>query len=148
MRLRELLVRPWLPWLRAAEKAGAIVLSVAEVAVLLPPFRWGVHGLRAAARFGERVATPARGLAVVAFAAAITLAASQFTDYRAVEIGAPSYTGVETVAPSPGHGPALAPLSAWRDGARDRDRGLRRDRPRGRRQVAPSPPFGRARGRR
>ena len=37
----------------------------------------------------------------MALAASITLGASQFTDYRAVEIGAPSYTGVESVAPAP-----------------------------------------------
>ena len=52
-------------------------------------------------RFGERQVTPARGLAVVALAATITLGASQFSDYRAVEIGAPSYSGVESVAPAP-----------------------------------------------
>ncbi len=101
MRLRELLVWPWRLWLRAAEEAGEIVLRVAEATATLPPLERVVRALRAPARFGERVATPARGLAVVALAASITLAASQFTDYRAVEIGAPSYTGVESVAPAP-----------------------------------------------
>jgi hypothetical protein len=100
MRLRELLVRPWRLWLRAAEEAGEIVLSAAKAAVV-PPLERGARGLHAAARFGERVVTPARGLAFVALAAAITLAASQFSDYRAVEIGAPSYAGVESVAPAP-----------------------------------------------
>jgi uncharacterized membrane protein len=66
------------------------------------PLVWpGQLWLRGAVRFGERVITPARGLAVVALASTITLAASQFSDYRAVEIGTPSYTGVENVAPAP-----------------------------------------------
>jgi hypothetical protein len=52
-------------------------------------------------RLGERAVTPARGLAVVALAATITLGASQFSDYRAVEIGASQYTGVQNVAPAP-----------------------------------------------
>jgi hypothetical protein len=59
------------------------------------------RALRSALRFGERVVTPARGLAVVALAATITLGASQFSDYRAVEIGASQYTGVQDVAPAP-----------------------------------------------
>ena len=63
----------------------------------VPPMELGLRALR----FGERVVTPARGLAVVALAATVTLGASQFSDYRAVEIGAPSYTGVENVAPAP-----------------------------------------------
>ncbi len=49
----------------------------------------------------ERKVTPARGLAVVALAATIGLGASQFSDYRAVEIGATSYRAVENVAPAP-----------------------------------------------
>jgi hypothetical protein len=61
----------------------------------------GPEALAATLRFGERQVTPARGLTVVALAATITLGASQFTDYRAVEIGAPSYSGVESVAPAP-----------------------------------------------
>ena len=49
----------------------------------------------------ERKVTPARGLAVVALAATIGLGASQFSDYRAVEIGATSYRAVENLAPAP-----------------------------------------------
>jgi hypothetical protein len=101
MRLRELLFWPWRLWLRAAEEAGEIVLRVAEAVAALPPLERGARWLRATARFGERVATPARGLALVALAAAVTLAASQFSDYRAVDIGATSYTPVESVAPAP-----------------------------------------------
>lgn len=100
MRPREMLSWPWRLWLRAAEEAGEIVLRVGRLAVR-PPLERGARGLQAAARFGERVATPARGLAFVAFAAAITLAGSQFSDYRAIEVGAPSYIEVESVAPAP-----------------------------------------------
>jgi hypothetical protein len=52
-------------------------------------------------RVAERTITPARGLAFVAVAAAITLGASQFVDYHAVEIGAPQYRGVENVVSAP-----------------------------------------------
>jgi hypothetical protein len=51
--------------------------------------------------FAERTLTPARGLALVALVAAISLGGSQFTDYRAVEVGAPEYESVEDVAPAP-----------------------------------------------
>jgi hypothetical protein len=101
LRLRERFFWPLRLWLRAAEQAGEIVLSVGEVVAVMLPLERGARGLHATARFGGRVATPARGLAFVALAASITLGASQFTDYRAVEIGAPSYTGVESVAPAP-----------------------------------------------
>jgi hypothetical protein len=46
------------------------------------------------------VVTPARGLAIVALAATIALAGSQFVDYRGVEIGAPEYRGVDAT-PAP-----------------------------------------------
>jgi hypothetical protein len=69
------------------------------LAQTLPPLKLGLRALGAAVRLGERAVTPARGLAVVALAATITLGASQFTHYRAVEIGAPSYSGVGNVAP-------------------------------------------------
>jgi hypothetical protein len=98
--VREMLARPWRLCLGAAEVAGEIVLSAWET-VVLPPLELGLRALRAVLRFGERQVTPGRGLAVVALAATITLGASQFSDYRAVEIGAPAYSGVETVAPAP-----------------------------------------------
>ena len=60
-----------------------------------------LRGLRTALRFAERVVTPERAVAFVVIAAAIILAASQFVDYRGVEIGAPAYAGVESVAPAP-----------------------------------------------
>ena len=59
---------------------------------------------RGAARtlgFAERHITPARGLAVVALAAVISLGASQFGDYRAVEVGAPEYAGLGEGAKAP-----------------------------------------------
>ena len=80
--------RPW-----DAPGTGA---SRATPAPARPP-----AGLPAAVRFTERVVTPARALAVVALTASITLGASQFRDYRAIDIGAPSYRGVGTVAPAP-----------------------------------------------
>jgi hypothetical protein len=61
----------------------------------------GPRMLRTGLRLAERTVTPARGLAVVVLAATIALGASQFTDYRAVEIGALSYQGLENVAPAP-----------------------------------------------
>ena len=51
--------------------------------------------LRSAARLAERLITPARGVAVVALVATITLGASQFRDYRAVRIDSPSHAAVE-----------------------------------------------------
>ncbi len=49
----------------------------------------------------QRWVTPARALAVVAVAAAVCLGGSQFSDYRAVEVGAPEYRGVESLAQPP-----------------------------------------------
>jgi hypothetical protein len=106
-------------WLAAAQLAGEIVLGVWEAAVL-PPLKLGLRALRAALRFSEREVTPARGLAVAALAATIALGASQFSDYRAVEIGASQYQPVENVAPAPqwdpqsprsAHGVALFAIS-------------------------------------
>jgi hypothetical protein len=98
--VREMLVWPARVWLGVAEVAGEFVLTAWEAAVL-PLLELGLRVLRAALRLGEREVTPARGLAVVALAATIALGASQFSDYRAVEVGAPSYRGLENVAPAP-----------------------------------------------
>jgi hypothetical protein len=98
--VRDILAWPARLWLGAAEVAGEIVLSAWEAAVL-PPLELGLRALRAAVRLGERQVTPVRGLAVVALVATVTLGASQFRDYRAVEIGAPSYGEVRNVAPAP-----------------------------------------------
>jgi LPXTG-motif cell wall-anchored protein len=54
--------------------------------------------IRAAVR-ASRVLTPERALCLAALAAAACLAASQFVDYRAVEIGQPGYAGLPAAEP-------------------------------------------------
>ena len=112
---REMLAWPLRLWLAVAEVAGQLVLA-AWLRAALPLLRGGLRGLRAALHLGERELTPARGLALVALAATIALGASQFTDYRAVEVGAADYRGVQSVAaapqvaqssPRPAHGVAV-----------------------------------------
>jgi len=49
----------------------------------------------------SRVVTPARAAAVVLIAAGGLLVASQFIDYRGVEIGQPGYAGIPDVAKAP-----------------------------------------------
>jgi hypothetical protein len=49
----------------------------------------------------SRVITPARAAAFVLFASGALLVASQFVDYRAVEIGQPGYAGLPGVAKVP-----------------------------------------------
>jgi hypothetical protein len=56
--------------------------------------------VRAATALSE-VVTPARAAAVVLIAAGICLVASQFIDYRGVEIGQPGYAGLPQVAKPP-----------------------------------------------
>jgi hypothetical protein len=56
--------------------------------------------VRAATAASERV-TPSRAAAVVVIAAGACLVASQFIDYRAVEIGQPGYAGLGGVATVP-----------------------------------------------
>ncbi|HEX8049923.1 MAG TPA: hypothetical protein VF504_00525 [Solirubrobacterales bacterium] len=69
----------------------------------------------------SRVVTPARAAAAVLIAAGICLVASQFIDYRAVEIGQPGYAGLPQVAKAPtvesrtagdAHAYLLVPLGA------------------------------------
>ena len=57
--------------------------------------------VRAAVRAGERALTPSRAVGAVVLAAAIALGASQFVDYRGVEIGGDLYEGLESIAPAP-----------------------------------------------
>src|SRR5215211_7358698 len=97
---REIMRWPARIWMAVAEALGAAILAVWRQAVL-PALRFGWRWLRVALRWGERTATPARGLAVAALAATVALGASQFADYRAVEVGAPEYAQVENVAPAP-----------------------------------------------
>jgi hypothetical protein len=98
--VRKLLARPIGLWLRAAEAAGNLLLEVWEAAVL-PLLDLAVSAVRGAVRPAERILTPARALGMVALVAAIALAGAQFADYRAVELGAPSYRGLEDVASVP-----------------------------------------------
>jgi hypothetical protein len=97
---REMLAWPVRLWLRAAEVVGEVVFT-AWRSIVVPLLLLALRILRAALRIGEREVTPARGLAVVALAATISLGASQFADYQAVQVGAPEYRSVENVAPAP-----------------------------------------------
>jgi hypothetical protein len=97
---RELLRWPARIWMAVAEALGKVILAV-WLRGVLPAWRAVLRVLRVALAFGERTVTPARGLTVVALAATITLGASQFGNYRAVEVGKPEYTKVEQVAPPP-----------------------------------------------
>jgi len=97
---RETLRWPARIWMTVAEALGKVILA-AWMRGVLPAWRVVLRALRVALAFGERTVTPARGLAVVALAATITLGASQFGNYRAVEVGKPAYTKVEDVAQAP-----------------------------------------------
>jgi hypothetical protein len=63
--------------------------------------RWACALLARAATALSRVITPGRAAAFVLFAAGICLVASQFIDYRGVEIGQPGYAGLPQVAKAP-----------------------------------------------
>jgi hypothetical protein len=97
---RGLLAWPIRIGLRTAEVVGRVVLPLWRSAVL-PAVRVARRASSSVLRVAERVITPARGLAVVALAAAIALGASQFSDYHAVEVGARGYHGIENIAPAP-----------------------------------------------
>jgi hypothetical protein len=86
-------------WIRVAELLGGALLVVGRA--LWPPLRATLRAARRALVVAERVVTPERAVAVVVVAAAVTLAASQFVDYRGVEIGSPAYADVQSVAPAP-----------------------------------------------
>jgi len=105
-------------WMRTAEIAGAALLWLERSA--RPYVLAALRALRTALRFAERVVTPERAVAFVVIAAAAILAASQFVDYRGVEIGAPAYADVGSVAPAPQtdvettgsvHGYAMVPVA-------------------------------------
>jgi hypothetical protein len=97
---REIFRWPARIWMRVAEALGSFILA-AWRAVALPAWRIARRLLRAGLAFAERTVTPARGLAVVALAATLSLGGSQFGDYRAVEVGKPAYVKVEEVAQAP-----------------------------------------------
>jgi hypothetical protein len=107
--LGELVGIPARAWMSAAEWAGTAVLGAARLA--WPPIRAAWRLFLRGVEWGSRVVTPARMTAVVALCAAIALIASQFVDYRAVEVGQPQYEAVESIAPAPsvaGHDPRSA----------------------------------------
>lgn len=95
------IAREILRWPARIWKALGKVILAAWMRGVLPTWRVVMRALRVALAFGERTVTPARGLAVVALAATITLGASQSGNYRAVEVGKPAYTKVEDVAQAP-----------------------------------------------
>jgi hypothetical protein len=82
-----------------AEMAGEAVLGAWRL--LVPVLLAARSAVLSALRVAERELTPARALAAVALAALATIAIAEFSDYRAVGIGSPDYSGVESVAPAP-----------------------------------------------
>jgi hypothetical protein len=97
--LRAMVEIPARLFLRTAEVAGAAVLAVWRT--ILPVIRAARSGAATTLRVAEREITPARGLAAIAAVALVTVAVTEFADYRAVSIGAPDYSGKELVAPAP-----------------------------------------------
>jgi hypothetical protein len=97
---REILRWPARIWMAVAEALGGAILVV-WLRAALPAAKVAWRALRIALAWGERTVTPVRGLAVVALAAAIAIGGSQFSDYRAVEVGTPGYAKVQNVAPAP-----------------------------------------------
>lgn len=98
---REMLLIPAQAFMAVAELAGAGVLWVWRT-LLVPAALAIVALLRALLHFGQRHVTPARGVILVAIFAAVTLAVSQWLDYRGVSVGSDAYSGsVGAVAPAP-----------------------------------------------
>lgn len=87
----------WLgPRLRPPAAAFFRALALAEAGLR----RGGAAAARAASA-GSRVLTPRRAAGAAIVVAGLLLVASQFIDYRAVEIGRPGYTGLPGVAAPP-----------------------------------------------
>jgi hypothetical protein len=85
------------------------------LALLFKGLAAGERWLRRAAAMSARIATaasrgvtPPRAAALVLIASGALLVASQFIDYRAVEIGQPGYSGLPEVAPVPTTGEETA----------------------------------------
>ncbi len=89
----------WKAIVAGADAVGRLELGL--TGLVAGPLRAAVGAGRAAMGLLERAVTPPRAVAVVIASAAIMLGASQFVDYRGVEIGVPLYEGVEAVAPPP-----------------------------------------------
>lgn len=108
----ELLRMPAAIYMRAAERAGGIVLAGWLALWLILARGWKLAGRTLAV--AERQVTPGRATLVVGAAAAVALAASQFVDYRSITIGTSAYIGVEGVAPPPEVGSSSAGAAhAW-----------------------------------
>lgn len=118
---REMLVIPAALFIAIAEYAGGAVLFVWRRA-LWPLARAVIVAAAAGYRLAARHVTAARAVGVVAIAALVALAASQWLDYRAISIGTDDYAGsVGLIAPPPevararageAHSWAMLPLAA------------------------------------
>ena len=98
--VREMLVIPAQIWLAIAEVAGAAVLS-AWRRIVLPGLGAVLALAPAAYRLGLRHVTPARAVAAVCLVAIVSLAASQWVDYRTISVGTDAYSGdLAAVAPA------------------------------------------------
>jgi hypothetical protein len=83
-------------WLRPLLAAFFKGVAAVERAI-----RWICRLLVRAATAASAVVTPGRAAAAVLIAAGACLVASQFVDYRGVEIGQPGYAGLPQVAQAP-----------------------------------------------
>jgi hypothetical protein len=110
--LGRVLTRPLVWLLRLAALVERAITGLLSALV-----RVGGRSLAAA----ERIFTPERGLVLVIGGAAGCLAVSQFVAYRGVEVGAPEYQAVRTIAPpaqvsrvdaGAAHAYVLVPLAA------------------------------------
>src|SRR5262245_35883660 len=84
--VREMLVIPAQIWLAIAEVAGVAVLF-AWRRIVLPALGAVLALARTAYRLGLRHVTPARAVAAVCLVAIVSLAASQWVDYRTISVG-------------------------------------------------------------
>jgi hypothetical protein len=99
--VRDMVAIPVHLWLAIAEPAGAVVLA-AWRRIIRPLLVAAWRLLAAAVRGAQRWLTPKRAVLIVAVAALVALAASQWVDYRSVSVGNDAYSGgVEAVAPAP-----------------------------------------------
>jgi hypothetical protein len=78
-----------------------LALLFHAIALVEGGIRWICALLVRLATSASMVVTPARAASVLLIATGVCLAASQFIDYRAVEIGQPGYAGLPKVAHAP-----------------------------------------------
>jgi hypothetical protein len=78
-----------------------LALFFQGVAAIEQAIRWICALLVSLASAAGEIVTPARAAAALLIATGASLAASQFIDYRAVEIGQPGYEGLPQVAQAP-----------------------------------------------